>query len=135
MDNVTGTGIDKLKMNMISTQIRHLRNYVTTDENLYDTLQDAADTIEALSKLQAANMGRQAADQGTWIPCIERMPKSNDYILLSFLNIEIPLIGRYEQDGNGEGAFYIGTSDETAVEQDMFVTAWMPLPDPYCENE
>ena len=36
-------------MNMISEQITYLRGYITSDENLYDALHEAADTIESLS--------------------------------------------------------------------------------------
>lgn len=36
-------------MNMISEQINYLRGYITSDENLYDALHEAADTIESLS--------------------------------------------------------------------------------------
>ena len=69
-----------------------------------------------------------------WIPVEERYPDTNKYILLSFSNFTIPIIGRYEEDENG-GAFYAGDEDETLVSQDLFVNAWMPLPKPYREEE
>lgn len=69
-----------------------------------------------------------------WIPCIERYPETNEYILLSFTNFSVPMVGRYEEDTEG-GAFYIGDEDETCVSQDMFVNAWMPLPKNYKESE
>lgn len=69
-----------------------------------------------------------------WIPVTERYPDTENYILLSFSNFSIPLVGRYEEDENG-GAFYVGDEDESCVSQDLFVNAWMKLPKQYEENE
>ena len=33
---------------------------------------------------------------GRWIPVSERLPKSGEYILLSFENFSLPVVGRYE---------------------------------------
>ena len=68
-----------------------------------------------------------------WIAVEEKLPENNDYILLSFDNCEIPIIGRYEDRREG-GAFYLGdcTGSDTCVAQDLYVTAWRPLPEPYC---
>lgn len=65
-----------------------------------------------------------------WIPIEEQIPKEDEYILLSFENFSIPVIGRFEN-----GAFYAGDEDEPLVKQDMYVNAWMPLPEPYRESE
>lgn len=65
-----------------------------------------------------------------WIPVEERLPENDNYILLSFENFSIPIVGRYEEDENG-GAFYVGDEPETCVSQDLFVNAWQPLPEPY----
>ena len=68
-----------------------------------------------------------------WIPVEERLPDGDRYILLHFANFTLPEIGRYEEDEEG-GAFYIGDEDETCVQQDLFVNAWMELPERYkCE--
>ena len=68
-----------------------------------------------------------------WIDIDVELPKDDKYILLSFNNFNLPVIGRYEEDENG-GAFYIGDELETCVSQDLIVNAWMPLPDPYREE-
>lgn len=69
-----------------------------------------------------------------WIPVTERLPETNDYVLMSFVNFNLPLVGRYEQDETG-GAWYVGDCDEddTCAANDLFVNAWMPLPKPYTE--
>ena len=68
-----------------------------------------------------------------WISVDERTPEIDDYILLSFENFSLPMVGRYETSEDGGGAFYLGDCDEedTCVSQDLYVNAWMPLPDPY----
>ena len=68
-----------------------------------------------------------------WISIDERLPDTNDYILLSFSNFTNPLVGRYETDEDGSGAFYIGDELETCLSQNIFVNAWQPLPEPYKE--
>lgn len=68
-----------------------------------------------------------------WIPVEERLPEDDNYILLSFENFSLPLVGRYEADSDGGGAFYLGDCDgeDTCIWQNLFVNAWMPLPEPY----
>lgn len=70
---------------------------------------------------------------GGWIPCSERYPDTDKYILLSFSNFSVPEIGRWEQDEEG-GAFYIGDEEESCSSQYLFVNAWQYLPAPYYEE-
>lgn len=67
-----------------------------------------------------------------WIPVEERLPKEEEYILLSFANFSLPLVGRYSKNQD-EGAFYLGDCDgeDSCISQNLFVDAWMPLPEPY----
>ena len=74
-------------------------------------------------------------DLNGWIPVDERLPDTNNYILLSFSNFTIPAVGRYEVEEDGSGAFYIGDELETCVSQELFVNAWQQLPEPYKECE
>ena len=48
----------------------------------------------------------ESCKQG-WIPVSEHYPDTEKYILLSFSNFSIPVVGRLEEDDNG-GTFYIG---------------------------
>ena len=68
---------------------------------------------------------------GGWIPVTERLPVDDKYIMISFENFTLPDIGRYEADKDGNGAFYPGDDEKSYVEYDLFVNAWMPLPEPY----
>lgn len=70
-------------------------------------------------------------DRREWIPC-SHPPKTDEYVLLSFENFSLPLIGRYSEDETG-GAYYIGDcyGDDTCISNNLFVNAWMPLPRRY----
>ena len=69
-----------------------------------------------------------------WIPCSERLPEEEEYILLSFANYTGLDIGRYENDGEND-KFYPGDEEETYASYGLIVNAWMPLPEPYREDE
>ena len=72
---------------------------------------------------------KQLADP--WIPITERLPETGDYILISFENFNVPQVGRYEADEDGGGEFYPGDEDFTYKSIDLYVNAWMPLPQPW----
>ena len=72
--------------------------------------------------------------KGGWIPCSERFPGNDGHILLSFENVSIPLVGRYEEDEQG-GAFYVGDDDESCISSGKIVNAWMTLPETYKEEK
>lgn len=65
---------------------------------------------------------------GGWIPIEERTPEDDRFILLSFANCSLPMIGRYH-----DAAFYLGDCDEedTCSANDLFVNAWKELPKTY----
>lgn len=123
-------------MSVISEQIRELKAYIAAyKEPPYGravvgtakVLQDAVDTIETLSaKVHANNM------HSGWHPIDERVPGDDRFILLSFANFSVPMIGRYHDD-----AFYLGDCDEedTCSANNLFVNAWMELPEAYKEDE
>lgn len=67
-----------------------------------------------------------------WIPVEERLPETDTYILLSFLNFSLPMEGQYREYEDG-GAFYLGDCDEgdTCISDGLYVNAWQPLPESY----
>ena len=89
-----------------------------------DMLQRMNTQIHLLQELRKARK---------WIPVEEQLPENDRYILLSFANFSLPMVGHYEINEDGSGAFYLGdcTEEDTCVSQDLFVNAWMPLPGPY----
>lgn len=76
-----------------------------------------------------------------WIPVEERLPEivtedgSSDYILLSFDNFNLPAIGRYEEDEDGDGNFFEGDEDRSCLSYGVIVNAWMPMIKPYREED
>ena len=61
------------------------------------------------------------------------VPVGYGYVLLYFVNFSNPVIGRYEEDEDGGGNYYIGDENEPCSSQELYVNAWMPLPEPYKE--
>lgn len=56
-------------------------------------------------------------------------PDDDRLVLMSFENFSVPVNGRFEN-----GTFYIGDSEESCLEHDLIVNAWMELPKCYKEN-
>ena len=84
-----------------------------------------------LSRENGPEITSCSRDKDGWIPVEERLPEDDRYIFLSFENFSLPMIGRYEQDSDGSGNFYIGDETESCISQDLYVTAWRPMPKPY----
>lgn len=65
-----------------------------------------------------------------WIP-VEKRPYNGQRVLLSFMNEkQEPLVGTWKVDEKG-GAFYAPFTGRTYASLGYFVSAWMPLPEPY----
>ena len=93
-----------------------------------------ADLVENYAKAMTLLVGQ--IEEHSWIPVEERLSEEDEYVLMSFENFTLPIIGRYEKDNDGGGAWYAGDDDgcDTCSSQDLFVNAWMPLPEPYKGN-
>lgn len=103
-------------------------------EPTMDLLEYGVDMYNLHLKEQYRKGYEDAKKENDWIPCSERLPENDKYVFLSFSNFSLPVIGRYEEEENG-GAFYIGDEDESCVSQDLFVNAWMELPQSYKESD
>lgn len=73
-----------------------------------------------------------------WTPVTEKVPPLDEYVLLSFENYSVPVVGRFDTytDHNGDerGEFYAMDDDEP-ISGDMYVNAWMELPECYGGEE
>ena len=96
----------------------------------------ATDLCGATMKALAIEIVKEVAAEHNdgWIPLGKGLPACGKYILLSFENFSVPQVGRYEEDENGEGKFYIGDEEKSCMSQDLFVNAWQPLPEVYVES-
>lgn len=98
------------------------RHEMITSEDVLDMIEQLQDDLE------------QDEKENGWIPVDERLPETDDYILLSFANYSIPLVGRYEEDKDGGGNFYVGDDLISCLGNDLYVNAWMSLPKCYEED-
>ena len=87
------------------------------------------DITEANAEIQ--KLIKNCEETNGWIPVDEGTPIDSRYILLSFENFSLPVVGRYEEDKDGGGSFYAGDEDIPLVKQDMIVNAWRELPERY----
>lgn len=87
-----------------------------------------------MKKLESGDDAKDTNVLGKWIPISERLPEDESYILVSFENSTMPDIARYEENDEG-GTFYPGDDEESYSSYGIFVNAWMPLPEPYKEND
>ncbi len=66
-----------------------------------------------------------------WIDVDIDVPVDDRLVLISLANYPLPIIGRYVEDEDGGANWYAGDDDEPLIKKDLFVNAWMPLPEPY----
>lgn len=118
----------------------HAGKAVIKDKNLLSEAMEKLAEFEEKEKcgewLDAIELAKIAIalQSQKWIPCSERLPEEEEYILLSFANYTGLDIGRYENDGEND-KFYPGDEEETYASYGLIVNAWMPLPEPYREEE
>lgn len=105
-------------------------NAISNDKIIED---DGIDSVSKEFLKDCAEVAeRYKKSDSNWIPIEEKLPEDDRYILLSFENFSLPLVGRYEENEKG-GAFYLGDCDEedTCISNDLYVNAWMYLPERY----
>ena len=107
------------------------------------TLKEIQEDIRTLTRVpsefihaKSDELAEEVGELGNpgWIPCSERLPEDESYILVSFENCTMPDIARYEEDDEG-GTFYPGDDEKSYSNYGLFVNAWMPLPEPYKEDK
>ena len=86
------------------------------------------DIIKWLEKL------KDYEEDNKWILVDKKLPDPDTYILVSFENFAVPMIGRYTVDDNDSGTFRIGDEYDNFIDNGLFVNAWMPLPESYKEK-
>ena len=108
-----------------------LRDYENTDLS-----PEEVDRVNDFSKSQASRLMKELQEEREkhqWIPVTEQLPEPETYVLVSFSNFSFPIIGRYDENEEG-GVWFAGDEEESLVSQDLFVNAWMPLPERYKEE-
>lgn len=81
---------------------------------------------------EALDMAIEALENKTeWIPCSERLPNTNEVVIMSYKTTDKVHVGKYLDDGS-ENPWWSYIDDCCAWNN--VVTAWMPLPKPYIET-
>ena len=110
---------------------------IVCEDGMVDIYDDTYDVIIHCESEEEQNKTVEKLKKAAnpWIPITERLPETDDYILISFENFSVPDIGRYEAGSDGSGAFYPGDEEYTYTSVGLYANAWMPLPKPYRESE
>lgn len=85
--------------------------------------------LEMNDELQDWRSGKLGYGDYKWILIDDKLPDNDSYILLSFSNYSVPIVGRYESYEDGSGNFFAGDEDIPLIKQDVIVNAWMRLPE------
>ena len=101
------------------------------DAGLYPKSAEAIDWLY-LQKCKEVN---ELKKKMKWRPITgsedDELPEPGEYVIVSFHEYPLVEIGRYQEGGTG-GAFYpIDDNIVSYAEDDVFVNAWMPRPEPY----
>ena len=90
--------------------------------------------LERVAKLSDEIEKMKRDERQQWIPVTEMFPEPETSIWVSFDNYILPDIATSGVDAVGRGAFYPGDEDYTYLSVGFYVNAWMPLPEPYKEE-
>lgn len=118
-------------------QVKYEDDWIDWDApNVYTSEKETRAKAEQLIR-QRNRLESHTVSEPGWIPVTERLPENDSYVLMSFENFSLPLVGRYVDDEKLGGAWYLGDcfDEDTCLANDLFVNAWMPLPEPYREDE
>ena len=102
---------------------------VENEEGAWELYDDSYDVTIHCETEDEMNRVINILECKSWTPA-DQPPKPEEYVLLSFENFSLPMVGRYEDSEDG-GAYYIGDDEESCISHDIIVSAWMPLPKPY----
>ena len=115
-------------MSHIKDRLIQLKNEV---ESTGDGAYLSKNNISKIVELLLADLDEK---ENGWIPVSERLPEPGKYVLVSFENFTLPMIGIYTVDDDDGGTFRISDEDDSFLEHDLYVNAWMELPERYKEG-
>lgn len=110
-----------------------LKQYADKYSDCYKYARVHAKVIQDMIEQLLADLEQDEKENG-WIPVSEGLPDPDKYVLVSFENFPIPMIGIYTVDDNDGGTFRISDKDDSFLKYDLYVNAWMELPKRYEEG-
>lgn len=110
-----------------------LKQYADEYSDCYKYAGAHVKVIQDMIEQLQADLEQDEKENG-FIPVDEKLPDPDKYILVSFENFPIPMIGIYTVDDDDGGTFRISDEDDSFLEHDLYVNAWTELPEPYRED-
>lgn len=107
---------------------------VQNKDGTFSAYDDSYDVVIHCKTEEEQKKVIERLESTSWIPVDEKLPDPDKHILVSFENFSLPMIGRYTVDDDDGGTFRVGDEDESFVEHDLYVNAWMELPKCYKED-
>lgn len=108
--------------------------FVQNEDGTFSAYDDSYDVVIHCETEEEQKKVIERLKSISWIPVDEKLPDPDKHILVSFENFSLPMIGRYTVDDDDGGTFRVGDEDESFVEHDLYVNAWMELPKCYKED-
>lgn len=96
---------------------------VQNEDGTFSAYDDTYDVVIHCETEEEREKAIERLKSTNWIPIDERLPETDDYILVSFSNYILPDIGRYEADKNGGGAFFPGNEERSYASFGLFINA------------
>ena len=85
---------------------------------------------------EARKIVEKYKDDG-WIPCGEKLPDRNDSYLVTICSYDETASINYRSvdHGNSDGSFLRWGTKKPRTKRGKYIVAWMPLPEPYREED
>lgn len=96
---------------------------IMCDGDYKEALKMLIDKIEHAPTIEPSPIWHECFDDDH-----ESFPDDDRTVLVSFENFSQPMLGQWRFDPDIGGAWYIGDTDETFIENDLFVDGWWELP-------
>lgn len=107
---------------------------VQNEDGSFSTYDDTYDVVIHCETEEEQKKVIERLKDTNWIPVSESLPDPGKYVLVSFENFTLPMIGIYTVDDDG-GTFRVDDEDDSFLEHNLYVNAWMELPKRYKEDE
>ena len=99
-----------------------------------ETQKEARKMLERVAKLPDEIEKMKRDERQQWIPVTEMFPEPETYILVSLIIIYSRILRPIELMMTVAEHFTGGDEDYTYLSVGLYVNAWMPLPEPYKEE-
>lgn len=107
---------------------------VQNENGEFEAYDDTYDVVIHCESAEERERAINILEDRQWVPCNDRLPESNTWVLLSFKNNKTVAIGQRIVENDGKDNFYLNDEEVGYIpceSMNMPVNAWMPLPELY----